>query len=159
MLEDHAVRAVLWFFLPMAIVLLSIVIAVYMNATITYLKRRDEEARKEREEGFKCWVVAFCEYGDNNGKLWNEWYAGTETLYHEPRVGDKLCGFGYNEETEGEIDQFFYPVGTVKSIYRTIGLGPNGQEAVVMVEFDSRDQINMFAKTVVGFQSIEIIRY
>lgn len=133
---------------------------VATNSYLQHQKKRDEEARKEREEGFKYWVVAFCEYGDNNGKLRNEWYLGTETLYHEPRVGDKLCGFGYNEESkEGEPDQFFYPVGTVKSVYRTIGLGPDGQEAMVMVEFDSRHQITMLSKTVVGFQSVEIIRY
>jgi hypothetical protein len=161
MLEKEMVRAVLWIFLPIAIVLLSIVIVVSIDAIITYLKKRDEEARKEREEGFKCWVVAFCEYEDSTGRpQQKEWYLGTETLHHEPRAGDKLCGFGYNEETkQGELDQFFYPVGTVKSVCRTIGLGPDGQEAVVMVEFDSRHQIDMFAKTVVGFQSVEIVQY
>jgi flagellar basal body-associated protein FliL len=48
MLEKEMVRAVLWIFLPIAIVLLSIVIVVSIDAIITYLKKRDEEARKER---------------------------------------------------------------------------------------------------------------
>lgn len=154
---DEVVMYIVIGFLGLICLTLSGSVFYSTMAYIEYLREKDQRDQIIHESGKKYWIIAFCNYENLEGIAKTEWFMGTETLYHELKVGETLCGFGYYEDNEVDnLDTFLFSTGVIRWIHPTLGLGQDGQEAVVGVEFHSTTQMTTLSKTVKEYRSIRL---